>query len=107
MTSLVERLFRSTDTRRSGLGIARERIVTRVRRNTIARRQELAVLHGKLHALAPTSVFRRGYAVCSDKATGKLVTSPSQVEIGGSISVRVLLGSLDAEVKERYPIEQD
>jgi exodeoxyribonuclease VII large subunit len=107
LSALLERLRETITNRRMRIETNRERLLVRARQNVAVRGRSLAVLQGRLPALAPSATFRRGYAVCSDKATGRLIASADQVNTGDAISVRVYRGSLDADVTETYPGKQE
>jgi exodeoxyribonuclease VII large subunit len=71
--------------------------------STVARaRGEYASAAASLRALSPQSTLDRGYAVVRD-ASGKVVTSPSDVSVGDDISVRVASGELGARITEVAP----
>jgi exodeoxyribonuclease VII large subunit len=107
LSALVDRLRAVIGSRRTELETNLERLLVRARRNAAARGRSLAVLEGRLQALAPSATFRRGYAVCSDGTTGRLITSADQVRTGDTISVQVYKGSLEADVTDTYPIRQE
>ena len=77
-------------------GGARVRIDSAVRHSMEVRRGEIAALCARLDALSPLRVIARGYAVAS--SGGKVLTSPSQVEVGDTIDLRLAGGELKCEV---------
>lgn len=77
----------------SGAGV---RIDSAVRHSMEVRRGEIAALCARLDALSPLRVIARGYAVAS--SGGKVLTSPSQVEVGDTIDLRLAGGELKCEV---------
>ena len=77
-------------------GGAGVRIDSAVRHSMEARRGEIAALCARLDALSPLRVIARGYAVAS--SGGKVLTSPSQVEVGDTIALRLAGGELKCEV---------
>ena len=54
---------------------------------------------GKLDGLNPLSVISRGYSVA--QKDGKTLTGVSSADVGDLITVRLLDGSLSAEVKSK------
>lgn len=81
------------DARCGGAGV---RIDSAVRHSMEVRRGEIAALCARLDALSPLRVIARGYAVAS--SGGKVLTSPSQVEVGDTIDLRLAGGELKCEV---------
>lgn len=77
-------------------GGAGVRIDSAVRHSMEMRRGEIAALCARLDALSPLRVIARGYAVAS--SGGKVLTSPSQVEAGDTIDLRLAGGELKCEV---------
>lgn len=79
-------------------GGAGVRIDSAVRHSMEVRRGEIAALCARLDALSPLRVIARGYAVAS--SGGKVLTNPSQVEVGDTIDLRLAGGELKCEVIE-------
>lgn len=77
-------------------GGAGVRIDSAVRHSMEMRRGEIAALCARFDALSPLRVIARGYAVAS--SGGKVLTSPSQVEVGDTIDLRLAGGELKCEV---------
>lgn len=77
-------------------GGAGVRIDSAVRHSMEVRQGEIAALCARLDALSPLRVIARGYAVAS--SGGKVLTSPSQVEVGDTIDLRLAGGELKCEV---------
>ena len=77
-------------------GGAGVRIDSAVRHSMEVRRGEIAALCARLDALSPLRVIARGYAIAS--SGGKVLTSPSQVEVGDTIDLRLAGGELKCEV---------
>jgi len=83
------------------------------RLDDLARRAERAVAHRvaldsaaakglgqRLEALNPLAVLSRGYAVVTQKKSGRLVGSVQQARAGDSIEVRVADGRFGARVTD-------
>ena len=62
--------------------------------------ERLSALLGRLEAVGPTAVLRRGYAIAED-AQGRAITSAGKVQIGDRIAVRLHRGRLVCEVLEK------
>jgi exodeoxyribonuclease VII large subunit len=63
------------------------------------RRQLVDSFAGRLHALDPAEVLRRGYAVCRDEATGAVLREASQSLVRQKVSVELYRGSLRCTVE--------
>jgi len=63
----------------------------------------LTGLDARLKSLNPLQVLQRGYAIVSDE-NGKIVSSVTGVQAGNQVAVRLMDGTLEAEVKQ---IHQD
>ena len=63
-------------------------------------RRRLAAAAARLQALSPVAVLARGYAVCRDAATGRVLTRSAATAPGRRVEVRLHRGALDCEVKE-------
>jgi exonuclease VII large subunit len=50
--------------------------------------------------------MERGYALVTVKNTGKILRDATAVETGDSIAVRLLHGSLEAQVREVIPPQE-
>jgi exodeoxyribonuclease VII large subunit len=75
----------------------------RLRRGTAlllaARRAALGVLTTRLGDLDPRSVLARGYAICDEPASGRLVASARDAALTGTMRVRFSDGNVLTEVK--------
>lgn len=61
-------------------------------------------LEGKLRALVnlnPAGIMRRGYAICTDRENGEIISGVDQVIVGDSLAVNFHNGSVGCEVTER------
>lgn len=64
-------------------------------------RLHLDGLHTRLASLSPTAVLKRGFALVTRQADGRLVTSTHMVTSGAALRVRVSDGAFDARVSEK------
>jgi len=74
-----------------------EKLSALVRRALTSRRQRYEGLQGRLGALSPLEVLKRGYSVTFDER-GHVVQSAAQVQAGERLRVRLAQGELDASV---------
>jgi exodeoxyribonuclease VII large subunit len=61
---------------------------------------EMKALSGKLEALSPFHVLKRGYSMCLDSKSGELIQDSSSVEKGDQVTVILRKGSIDCTVNE-------
>jgi exodeoxyribonuclease VII large subunit len=73
-------------------------LLGRMDRLLIARRRKLESATLQLNERSPFQILERGYAIVYD-ASGRVLRSPDQVEIGNEIAVRLARGQLDATVR--------
>ncbi len=96
---------RHYDARRVLAGIRRDlashtaNVSAAMRAVLLRQRSRLEQLQQQLKALSPVAILERGYALVFD-ATGKLVTSSTQVSQGDKISAKLAHGTLTAKVEE-------
>jgi len=64
-------------------------------------RQKLSVLVAELQAVSPLSTLERGYAVVTDKQTGKVIRAANQLEIDQTIAGRLARGTFEALIKKK------
>lgn len=74
-------------------------------RSISARRERLGALAGRLDALSPLSVLRRGYGFVTD-SEGHTVTSIQELSKDACIDIRLADGVASARVEERRVIEE-
>ena len=55
---------------------------------------------GSLNSLMPQNVIKRGYAICQDAATGKLVSRTVDARLGANILVKLHDGSLGCRIDD-------
>jgi len=80
------------------LGAARRSLARFALAGLKTRQDRLRELARTLHAVSPLDVIARGYAVLTDKASGKVVTSVDQVEPGDRLQARIRDGNLECTV---------
>jgi exodeoxyribonuclease VII large subunit len=74
------------------------RLATQVARRRHAGATRLAVLAGRLQALDPLAVLKRGYAMAL-APDGKVVTDAARLAVGDSLSLRFARGAADVRVQ--------
>jgi exodeoxyribonuclease VII large subunit len=92
---------------RHGLALAKQRndaIAQRLSRAMTQmiqrRRARLDALHGRLTALAPTEVLKRGYSITTLKKSGTIIRSATQVKEGDRIVTRLSDGTSESIVQD-------
>lgn len=60
-------------------------------------RAQMALL-AKMDALSPLRTLARGYSICQDKKSGKVVVDHTQVAVGQDLQVKLSKGSLAVQV---------
>ena len=92
--------------RASTAGVRYEnRLSSLLDRSISARRERLSALAGRLDALSPLSVLRRGYGFVTD-SEGHTVTSIQELSKDACIDIRLADGVASARVEERRVIEE-
>ncbi len=84
---------------------AKEQLLYGMREHVTGYSHRLELLTGQLEAHSPLAVLRRGYAVVTDKESGKLIRSARDTAKGEELDIRLYDSRLDAEVKETYDHE--
>ena len=83
------------------------RLQTALLNHLKARRNQLAVLSGKLDAISPLRVLARGYSltqtICDGTGNKKLLTEASKVLVGDTLVTRLAKGSVVSAVLEVHP----
>jgi exodeoxyribonuclease VII large subunit len=80
---------------------SKEALLTSLQNIVRTYRHKLEILSEKLIAHSPLDILKKGYAVVTDKKSGKILTSTKKIAIGDDINVRLFHGTLHAEVKEK------
>jgi exodeoxyribonuclease VII large subunit len=79
-------------------------MLTRMDRLLIARRRRLESAALQLQERSPFQLLERGYAIAYD-ASGRVLRSPDQIDVGDAIAVRLARGQLDATVRRKKKLE--
>jgi exodeoxyribonuclease VII large subunit len=77
---------------------AKEDIAQNLREKIAEIRRRAALAVNSLESASPLAIMERGYALVTVKKTGKILRDAATIDIGENISVRLLQGSLDAQV---------
>ncbi|MCX5783829.1 MAG: exodeoxyribonuclease VII large subunit, partial [Elusimicrobia bacterium] len=56
---------------------------------------------GRLQALSPQSVLRRGYSITRKIPSGEIIKSADKTGVGERVRVTLYKGAIDCEVKKR------
>jgi len=79
--------------RTAELGIRAERVLR-------AKRERWRLLALQLQERGPLKILERGYAIATD-ATGNLLRSADQVDLGDTVTIQLHRGRLSTEVRKR------
>ncbi len=93
------------DDRRMSLTSAFDRLSSAMELKGKDKRSALAVCAGKLSALDPLAVLARGFAAAYD-SDGAILKSTKNIKVGERVSLRLSDGSIGAEVREVYDIQE-
>jgi len=55
---------------------------------------------GRLDALSPLATLSRGYSVCLNQKTGKVIRDSGDINTGDTVCVRLHRGSIKCQVKD-------
>ena len=92
---------RQLDDRRERVERGATRLTGFARSALTAKQGHLAQLAGKLESLSPVAVLSRGYALVWDTSRERLLRSPSDVEVGDRLRLRLSGGVLGATVTDK------
>ncbi len=67
--------------------------------------QRLEAVRGRLEALGPQSVLKRGYSVCRDAESRRIIDSVTAVKVGQEIEVLVADGGIVSDVTDVWTAE--
>jgi exodeoxyribonuclease VII large subunit len=82
---------------------AKEALLESTHDRLVAFRHRFALAKNNLEASSPREILKRGFAVVSDKKTGKVVSTARDTAPGRLLRVFLHKGTLEAEVKETDP----
>jgi exodeoxyribonuclease VII large subunit len=85
--------------KRDILGRSHQRLVSGIKARLRQERARFEIAVGKMDALSPLAILRRGFALCRDEH-GAVVKNAADVSCGDSVSVRLAVGELECEVKK-------
>lgn len=92
-------LRRLLDHKKQILAHSRQGLISGTKTCLAAERSRFEVAVGKIDALSPLAILRRGFALCRD-AKGTILKNTADVSCGDQVSVTLALGSLECEVKK-------
>jgi exodeoxyribonuclease VII large subunit len=92
-------LHRLINHRRDVLTHGHQRLVSAIKTGLCAERSRLEFAMGKIDALSPLAILRRGFALCRDEQ-GAVVKNAAAVSCGDRVTVTLAVGRLDCEVKK-------
>lgn len=79
---------------------ALRRLVRAMEHLCARKRNDLAVLAGRLQALSPLATLSRGYSICTRASTGQVLRRAEEVSVGEDVHVELYRGRLYCCVKE-------
>ncbi|HKY33582.1 MAG TPA: exodeoxyribonuclease VII large subunit [Candidatus Polarisedimenticolia bacterium] len=91
--------------RRGRLAAAAERLPRSLRERVRGLRETLCSRQAVLGSLSPLAVLDRGYAICQDPATGRVLTDAALAAPGDAVSIRLARGRLGAVVETAEPAD--
>jgi exodeoxyribonuclease VII large subunit len=92
---------------RTHLNTLHHRLDTALRAQLNLHREKLNGLGSTLHSLSPLAVLGRGYSICRDPVTQRLMTSTADVHAGQRVEVLLSDGQLTCTVDEIHQRESD
>lgn len=95
--NMIKRPERWTAKYLEDLAAKETRLIQKYEDFASGKKQELAVLSGKLDALSPLATLARGYSICKDKQ-GRIVADARNVELNESVAVQLNKGLLECTV---------
>lgn len=77
---------------------AKENSISILRETVLKKRHQVELLKADLESSSPMAILKRGFAVVSDKNTGKLIKAANKLKQGQVINIRFAKGSKSAEI---------
>jgi exodeoxyribonuclease VII large subunit len=87
--------------RRARVAHLRERLDAGMRTASEGRRAQLGAAAQRLDAVSPLRVLERGYAVVTQRSSGRVVSDADQVAVGEELRIRLARGGIRANVAGR------
>jgi exodeoxyribonuclease VII large subunit len=100
LASMAESVSAHVTKETSRLQLLRQRINSETRRCLVERRHRLDLVEGSLAALNPREVLNRGFSVCVDEESGKVLRSPDETAHGRRLRIDMARGTLSARVEK-------
>jgi exodeoxyribonuclease VII large subunit len=85
--------------RKDILARSRQQLISGVKTRLSSDRSRFEIAVGKIDALSPLAILRRGFALCRDER-GFIIKKASDVSCGDNVSVTLAVGQLECEVKK-------
>ncbi len=76
------------------------RLLDRTRAITMNARAKTELIAGKLDALSPLAILKRGYSICRNPSTGNIIKGIRETSVGELVDVILDDGSMYCQVKE-------
>lgn len=77
---------------------AKETSISILRETVLKKRHQVELLKADIESSSPIAILKRGFAVVSDKNTGKLIKAANKLKQGQVINIRFAKGSKSAEI---------
>ena len=94
---------RRIESDRQRVGEGRERLKATVSRALRDCERSLAGRRASLNALGPEQTLARGYSICLDSSSGRVIKAGTEAERGQEVRVVLAAGGLDCRVEEVRP----
>ncbi len=82
------------------VGFLNRRLLDRTRAITMNARAKTELIAGKLDALSPLAILKRGYSICRNHSTGNIIKGIRETGVGELVDVILGDGSMHCLVKE-------
>lgn len=97
-TNIIKRPERWAAKYLEELAVKETRLLQLFEDYTTEKKQELAVLAGKLNAMSPLATLARGYSICKD-SSGRIIVDSGSVDLNDAVVVQLNKGSLECMVR--------
>jgi exodeoxyribonuclease VII large subunit len=85
--------------KRDILGRSQQRLISGISTRLHRERSRFELAVGKIDALSPLAILKRGFALCRD-ARGVIVKNADEVSCGDRVSVKLAAGQLECDVRQ-------